>query len=144
MVLQGRELDQCIPNLLTVIWRLLILLVLRTCDSFRYWYVFHTDFMMQLDSKHEAASAYVDAANCYKKISIQGIFLSKESLLKVFITWFPWGRTREGGGKLGYHHHLDGLWMQIHAIIIVNELDWSWMRPHCASQKRDRRKLMAE
>jgi len=27
---------------------------------------------VQLDSKHEAASAYVDAANCYKKYSIQG------------------------------------------------------------------------
>lgn len=29
-------------------------------------------FQVQLDSKHEAAGAYVDAANCYKKFSIQG------------------------------------------------------------------------
>lgn len=29
----------------------------------------------QLESKHEAASAYVDAANCYKKISPKGTYV---------------------------------------------------------------------
>lgn len=31
-------------------------------------------FRLQLESKHEAASAYVDAANCYKKTSSKGNF----------------------------------------------------------------------
>ena len=35
-------------------------------------HVFH--WLPQLDSKHEAASAYVDSANCYKKVSSQGSF----------------------------------------------------------------------
>lgn len=29
--------------------------------------------MLQCDSKHEAASSYVDAANCYKKTSPKGV-----------------------------------------------------------------------
>ena len=29
-------------------------------------------YYLQLDSKHEAANAYVDAANCYKKTSNKG------------------------------------------------------------------------
>ncbi|RWW32340.1 hypothetical protein BHE74_00028436 [Ensete ventricosum] len=40
-------------------------------------------FMMQLDSKHEAASTFVNAANCYKKISLQGNLHYFFSLLTV-------------------------------------------------------------
>lgn len=31
---------------------------------------------LQLDSKHEAANAYADAAHCYKKTNTKGAFLS--------------------------------------------------------------------
>ncbi|THU65163.1 hypothetical protein C4D60_Mb05t00770 [Musa balbisiana] len=43
------------------------------------------DCHLKLDSKHEAASAYVDAANCYKKISIQDAIQSLNQAVKLFL-----------------------------------------------------------
>lgn len=43
---------------------------------------------LQLDSKHEAASAYVDAANCYKKSNPTGEFSSLSSLDDIFGFYF--------------------------------------------------------
>ncbi|XP_065008001.1 alpha-soluble NSF attachment protein 2-like isoform X3 [Musa acuminata AAA Group] len=43
------------------------------------------DCHLKLDSKHEAASAYVDAANCYKKISIQDATQSLNRAVKLFL-----------------------------------------------------------
>lgn len=37
-------------------------------------------YVLQLDSKHDAANAYVDAANCYKKTSKKGALLANLSL----------------------------------------------------------------
>ncbi|KAG6512564.1 hypothetical protein ZIOFF_030689 [Zingiber officinale] len=38
-----------------------------------------------LESKHEAASSYVDAANCYKKISIQDATQSLDQAVNIFL-----------------------------------------------------------
>ncbi|KAJ8506813.1 hypothetical protein OPV22_007699 [Ensete ventricosum] len=43
------------------------------------------DCHLKLHSKHEAASAYVDAANCYKKISIQDATQSLNQAVKLFL-----------------------------------------------------------
>ncbi|XP_074562938.1 alpha-soluble NSF attachment protein 2-like, partial [Curcuma longa] len=40
---------------------------------------------LKLESKHEAASSYVDAANCYKKISIQDATQSLNQAVNIFL-----------------------------------------------------------
>ncbi|XP_042387542.1 alpha-soluble NSF attachment protein-like [Zingiber officinale] len=40
---------------------------------------------LKLESKHEAASSYVDAANCYKKISIQDATESLNQAVNIFL-----------------------------------------------------------
>ena len=40
---------------------------MRTVLGFLWKFFLTSSFGMQLDSKHEAAAAYVDAANAYKK-----------------------------------------------------------------------------
>jgi hypothetical protein len=50
-------------------------------DIFKWELVMYIDCCgLQLDSKHEAASAYVDAANCYKKSNPTGEFSTLSSL----------------------------------------------------------------
>ena len=43
-------------------------------------------FVLQGDSKHEAASAYVEAANCYKKFSPQGTSIyTYQSMMNILL-----------------------------------------------------------
>jgi hypothetical protein len=37
--------------------------------------IFLVVLWFKLESKHEAASAYVDAAHCYKKINMNGMYI---------------------------------------------------------------------
>ncbi|KAG6509750.1 alpha-soluble NSF attachment protein-like [Zingiber officinale] len=48
-------------------------------------YIKIADCQLKLDSKHEAATSYVDAANCYKKISIQDAAESLNQAVNLFL-----------------------------------------------------------
>ena len=48
-------------------------------------YIKLADVQLKLDSKHEAAGAYVDAANCYKKISVQDAAQSLNQAVNLFL-----------------------------------------------------------
>ncbi|KAG6506774.1 hypothetical protein ZIOFF_032103 [Zingiber officinale] len=66
----------------------------KNCTSFAFflsipslpiWIRMFYRIFMFLESKHEAASSYVDAANCYKKISIQDATESLNQAVNIFL-----------------------------------------------------------